>query len=82
LPFQDLVEAHKIHKPEYVLSIITSTPGQDAIQEYVGKVCNKFPDSKVLLSGYQVVGQDLKVPTNGMIINKIEDLIAFTDANN
>ncbi len=80
LPFQDLIEAHKIHQPEYVLSIITSTPGQDSIQEYVSKLCDKFPDSKILLSGYQVVGQDLKVPSNGMIINKIEDLITFIDS--
>ncbi len=81
LPFQDLAEAHKIHQPEYIVTIITSTPGQDAIQEYVTKICNKFPDSKVLLSGYQIVGQDLKVPENGIIINKIEDLITFIDTN-
>lgn len=81
LPFQDLVEAHKIHQPEYIVTIITSTPGQDAIQEYVTKTCNKFPNSKVLLSGYQIVGQDLKVPENGIIINKIEDLITFIEVN-
>lgn len=81
LPFQDLVEAYKIHKPEYIMTVITSTPGQDAIQDYVGKLTNKFKDTNILLSGYQIVGQDLDVSDNGLVINKIEDLIAFVDEN-
>ncbi|NJL13748.1 MAG: MerR family transcriptional regulator [Microscillaceae bacterium] len=81
LPFQDLVEVYKIHRPDTVMSIITSTPGQDIIQEYIEKVCEKLPEAKILLSGYQVVGQDLRLPSNARIFNKIEDLVTYVENN-
>lgn len=81
LPMQDLQEAYNIHKPDYILTVITSTPGQDTIQEYVDRMATKFPNTQLLLSGYQVIGQDIMIPENGVIFNKIEDLIRFVEEN-
>ncbi|MDX2306069.1 MAG: MerR family transcriptional regulator [Microscillaceae bacterium] len=81
LPMQDLQEAVKIHKPENIITIITSTPGQDLIQEYIDRLSTKFPQAKILLSGYQIIGQDITLPDNGVIFNKIEDLIRFVEEN-
>ena len=75
LPFKELVFAHDIHKPDYIFSSITSVPYDDEIQPYVDKLCQAFPDSRILLTGYQVVGQDIQTKSNCTIINKIEDLI-------
>ncbi len=79
LPYNDLVEAHKIHEPDYMMSVVTSTPGQDSIQDFIDKVSAKFTDTQILFSGYQVVGQDLNLPENTHSINKIEDLIDLVD---
>jgi DNA-binding transcriptional MerR regulator len=81
LPFEDLQEAYRIHRPDYILSIITSTPGQDAIQGYVNKLGTHFPEALVLLSGAQVVAQGLDAPDNVLIMNKIQDWIRFVEGS-
>jgi DNA-binding transcriptional MerR regulator len=77
LPFNELVFAHDAHKPEYIFSNITSVPANDEVQAYVTKLCQQFPDTKILLTGYQVIGQDIEVGSNCTIINKIEDLASI-----
>ncbi|MCU0443716.1 MAG: MerR family transcriptional regulator [Microscillaceae bacterium] len=81
LPFQDLSEVYKIHKPKFLMTIITSHPGQDQIEEYLAMVAKEFPQSTLLVTGYQVVGQDFDLPSNVVLINKIEDLITFVENN-
>jgi MerR family transcriptional regulator, light-induced transcriptional regulator len=75
LPFSELGFAHGMHKPDYIFSVITSVPGQNEIQRYVYKLAKKFPDSKILLTGYQVVGQDIDCPDNVEIITQIKYLM-------
>jgi DNA-binding transcriptional MerR regulator len=81
LPFQDLVEVYKVHKPKYIMTIITTSPSLDSVQEYLNQVCEAFPESVILVGGYQVVGQDLKMPKNSVTLNKMEDLIHFVEDN-
>lgn len=75
LPFNELIFAHKVHKPDYIFSVITSVPGQDEVQRYVYRLAKEFPDSKILLSGYQVVGQDIDCPDNVEILTQIKYLM-------
>jgi len=75
LPFNELIFAYNVHKPDYILTAITSAPANDEVQSYVDKLCQQFPDTKILLTGYQVVGQDIQLGSNCVIINKISDLI-------
>jgi len=79
LPFEDLQEAYKIHEPEYIVSMITSVPGQDQIEKYVTLLSETFPNTKVLLSGFQVIAQDLEHYPNVIIIKKVQDLIDFVE---
>ncbi|TAH17760.1 MAG: MerR family transcriptional regulator [Cytophagales bacterium] len=79
LPLKDLYDVHQIHKPDFIASIITATPSTENIQEYVTYLGEQFTDTHFLLSGYQVVGQDLTVTENITIINQIQDLIAILD---
>jgi len=75
LPFNELNFAHGIHKPDYIFTVITSVPGQNEIQKYVYKLAKEFPSSKILLTGYQVVGQDIDCPDNVEIITQIKYLM-------
>lgn len=77
LPFNELVFAYNVHKPDYIFSTITSVPSNDEVQPYVDRLCKQFPDAQILLTGYQVVGQDIQIGSNCSIINKIDDLIAI-----
>ena len=75
LPFNELEFAHGMHKPDYIFTVITSVPGQNEIQRYVYKLAKEFPDSKILMTGYQVVGQDIDCPDNVEIITQIKYLM-------
>jgi DNA-binding transcriptional MerR regulator len=79
LPLRDLYEVNQVHKADFIMSIITSTPGMEDIQTYVDLLGQKFPHTTILLSGYQVVGQDLRVAKNIHIINQIQDMIVALD---
>lgn len=75
LPFNELVFAYNVHKPDYVFTAITSVPSNSDVQPFVNKLMKTFPESHILLTGYQVVGQDIETQANGTVINNIEDLI-------
>jgi len=77
LPFSELIFAHKVHKPDYILTIITSVPAQYEVQKYVYQLAKEFPDSKILLSGQQVIAQDIICPDNVDILPQIHHLAAI-----
>jgi MerR family transcriptional regulator, light-induced transcriptional regulator len=77
LPFNELKFVCDLHKPDYIFTAITSTPGQDAIQAYVSKLGAEFPDIKILMTGYQVVGQGINLSDNQTIISNTKQLIDF-----
>ena len=81
LPFQDLCGAYDIHKPHYIFSIITSTPSHHEVQPYVDKLAARFPQAQILLTGYQVVAQDINIPDNVTILKSIGDMIDFIEIN-
>ncbi|QJW91904.1 MerR family transcriptional regulator [Spirosoma taeanense] len=75
LPFNELEFAFNIHKPDYIFTVITSVPSNHEVQPYVDRLAKTFPDTHLLLTGYQIVGQDINIPEKATIINQIEDLI-------
>lgn len=79
MPLNDLKVAYDIHKPDFLLTIITSISDLERIQQYIHQLSNKFPDSTILLSGYQVVGQDLETPENVKIIPNVRYMIDFVN---
>lgn len=74
LPFEDVKVAHRIYNPDYVIVVATTAPGQSEIQQYIDLLSEAMPETNILLSGYQIVGQDLKIGSNMTVINHIEDL--------
>jgi MerR family transcriptional regulator, light-induced transcriptional regulator len=77
LPFSELAFACGVHKPDCIFTVITSTPGQDEIQRYVNKLAKEFPDTSIILTGYQVVGQDIDCPDNVQVVTQIKQLMEF-----
>jgi len=79
LPLQDLVTVCEIHKPDYILSVLTATPGADQVQRYVDKVSQLFLDATILLTGYQVIAQDISTPDNVIIFNRFDEILRFVE---
>jgi MerR family transcriptional regulator, light-induced transcriptional regulator len=77
LPFNELAFACSVHKPDCIFTVITSTPGQDEIQRYVNKLAKQFPDTDIILTGYQVVGQDIDCPENVQVVTQIKQLMEY-----
>jgi DNA-binding transcriptional MerR regulator len=77
LPFEDLALVYKLHKPEYIVSILTSAPRQEDVQPYVDKLGKAFPQSTILLSGYQLAALEPELPDNCQLFERIDDFISF-----
>ncbi len=75
LPLNELVFAAKVHKPDYIFTSITSSPSNDDVQPYMDKLLAAFSHLKVMVTGFQVAGQDIDLGTNGIIVNKIDDML-------
>lgn len=82
LPFEDLKSIHDIHKPDYILTIITTSPPAHQLESYVNKLSDTFSDTQILLSGYQVIGHDLKAHQNVSIFTRIDHIIQYVEDNN
>ncbi len=81
LPFKDLCSAFEVHKPDYIFTIITSTPSQHEVQPYINKLAKHFSGSQLLVTGFQAVSQDIQAPQNVLIIKTISELIDFIEDN-
>ena len=81
LPMEDLEEVYKIHQPDFIISVITSVIGPSHIQKYVETIAAKFNKSQILLSGFQIVGQDIKAPKNVTIFNRVDEMVEFVESN-
>jgi MerR family transcriptional regulator, light-induced transcriptional regulator len=78
-PNEDLLSVYKIHQPDYLLTIITTSPSSEYAQEYLNSLAARFSDTKILVTGYQVIGQDLVMPPNVTLMNYIRDIKELLD---
>lgn len=78
-PNDDLLAVYKIHEPEYLVTIITTSPASEYVQDYINALSERFSKSKIIVSGYQVIGQDIKLPSNVLQMNYIRDIKQFLE---
>lgn len=78
-PDDDLLAVYNLHQPEYLLTVITTVPSSDHVQAYLNLISNRFPKATILVSGYQVIGQDLVFPANVRLLNYIRDIKDFLE---
>ena len=81
VPLEDLETIYDAHKPDYLLTVMTSFPASHEVQSYIGNLSDSFKDAKVLITGRQVVGQQYDLPDNIVLLNKLQDLISFCDTD-
>jgi MerR family transcriptional regulator, light-induced transcriptional regulator len=82
-PDEDLNAVYKVHKPDFLVTVITTSPSAENIQEYLYSLSERFSESEILISGYQVLGQDLKIPSNIHVMQYLKDIKEYlTTLNN
>lgn len=73
-PNEDLLAVYKIHQPDYMLTVITTSPAAEYAQDYLNHLAERFSKTRILVTGYQVIGQDLVMPSNVKLMNYIRDI--------
>jgi DNA-binding transcriptional MerR regulator len=79
MPFRDLSVAFELYQPDFLLTIITSRDPNISPQDYLNNLSEKFPDTQILVSGSQVIGQDLDLNDNIIQIANPNHLISFIE---
>ncbi len=75
----DLRDAVAIHQPRYIFTMITETFAQEPVQRYIDRLGENFPESEILLSGYQVVVQPVEPPENVRILRSLDQMLQFLE---
>lgn len=78
-PYEDLLSVYNLHQPEYLLTVITTSPSSEHVQDYLNSLSKRFPNAHILVTGYQVIGQDLVFPANVRLLNYIRDIKEFLE---
>ncbi len=77
----DLRDACKIHRPDFIFTMITETFAKEPVQKYIDRMAASFPDAQILLSGYQVVVQQVTPPENVRILKSLPQMLEFLSWN-
>ena len=73
----DLIDACKIQQPDYLFTMITETFAKEPVQRYVDKLAENFEDCEILLSGYQMVAQQVTPPPNVHVLRSLNQTLDF-----
>lgn len=78
-PKEDLQLVYRLHKPEYLMTVITTSPNSQEVQEYIDCISQQFNESEIVISGYQIVGQDLRFPKNVKALHYIRQIKEYLE---
>ena len=70
----DLKDATEIQHPEFLITIISENE-QMRLQEFINTLSNTFPDTQILISGYQVVAQNAQPPANVRVAGSLDEIV-------
>lgn len=79
LPVSDLSTINDIYDPDFVFSVITTSPTKNEVIAYAKELQKQFEKKGVLLSGHQVLSQKEKLPESVTVLDTIQDLVQFVD---
>jgi hypothetical protein len=64
----------EVYQPTYILSSITSNPSQQKLLEYMQLLVRHLPESKILLSGRQVLALQAEIPKGITVLSNVREL--------
>lgn len=82
MPFADLQTVYSTYQPDYLVTILTSRGKKISPEEYLQLISETFPETEILVSGSQVIGQDLSLAENIIPIANPNHLVSFIEEHN
>jgi len=73
-PDEDLKNVYKVHKPDYLVTAITTNPSSELVEPYLQSLGESFPKSKIIASGYQILGQNFNLPPNIHLMQYLKEI--------
>lgn len=80
LPLNDLNSVYKVYPAHVIVSVITSSLKLKDVQEFIKSMSEQFPQTKIILSGNQLLNRGLIIPKNVMIVEDMERFIRILDS--
>jgi len=77
LPFKDLESTVSLFSPHIMVSAITSSPANEKAIEFAKKLQQSFPNTQIILSGYQILKQKDLLPSGIFVMENVQKWIDF-----
>ena len=74
VPISDVEKVFHTINPEYLFTIITSSPNNSKLEKLIGILDKRFKDAKVLLAGNQILSQSVLLPKSIHVVNHFSEL--------
>ena len=79
VPRQDLKDIYDSLNPDYLLTVMTTSPVNGKIEKYLTELSAAFRQSTVLVTGYRVLSSELNAPSNVVLLRQLDELIAIAE---
>lgn len=76
-PDSDLISVYNLHRPEFLLTVITTSPSAEKVQDYVDMLGSEFTEAKVFVAGLSATEQTLSIPSNIHLLAYTKDIKHF-----
>ena len=76
----DLKDAYEIQQPDFIFTFISETFIKIPVQHYVDSLSESFPESQILLTGYQIIAQNIRSKENVSLLYSLSDTLQFLEA--
>lgn len=77
VPYSDIKMVCDLHKPEYLITVITCSMSDMSVEEYVHQLAKDFNEQKIVLSGYQFSNSTIKLPSRVKLFNSPKELLSY-----
>ena len=73
----DLKDAYSIYQPDFIYTMISESFAKEPIHNYVESLSDSFPQATVLLSGYQIIAQEVNSQDNIKVLKSLQETTEF-----
>lgn len=77
IALNDLIDAYKIHQPDYIFTMISETYTNQSLDNYLNVLLNHFEHSHLLASGYQVAVQNIQSTDRMTVLQSLDQTLDF-----
>jgi DNA-binding transcriptional MerR regulator len=73
----ELADAVRIYRPDYLVTMVAETYSSRPVQEYVSALSRNYPDTQLILTGYQVISQEVQETEHIHVIASMDQFVEF-----